>query len=124
MVIELTKEDMEPGALPQDDYMHIIMFYGQTCGPCKMTMPYYETLAEFFIRKGAKIKFYKFHAWETPEIHEYCKTTWELNGVPLFKIFHQGKVIMNKLGGGDEAEVFKTIHDAIDEAHKQHGVRI
>lgn len=124
MVTQLTREEMEPGVLPKDDYMHVIMFYGETCGPCKMTMPNYEIAADFYRKKGAKIKFYKFHAWESTEIHEYCKTTWELTGVPLFKVFYQGKVIMNKLGGGDDVEMFKTIHEAIDEAYKQTGEKI
>ena len=68
MVTELTMHDMIPETgLPPDANMHIVMFYGANCGPCKASIPHYETVSEFFTKRNAPIKFHKIHAWESME---------------------------------------------------------
>lgn len=124
MVTELTLENMMPGGTEPDDYMHIVMFHGATCGPCKATMPNYEEAAKNLIEKGARIKFHKLHAWETEEVRQKCQDTWGVTGVPHFKIFMNGVNVFDKLGGGDLEEINRIIQSGIDEAFKRFNIRI
>lgn len=125
MVTLITMYDMQPETgLPPDDKMHIVMFYGEGCGPCKATMPHYETVANFFTDKNAPIKFHKIHAWEPGEQNEYCKNVWGINGVPHFKTFYKGQVISIRDGGGDEPTMAKYVLDAVDEVFKRFGDRL
>lgn len=125
MVTELTMHDMQPETgLPPDSNMHIVMFYGATCGPCKATMPHYEAVAEFYNAANAPVKFHKIHAWEEGEQKEYCSTVWGINGVPHFKIFYRGQIISIRDGGGDTGAMNKFVVDAIDEVFKRFGDRL
>lgn len=124
MVTELTMYDMEPGVLPPDDYMHIVMFYGKTCGACVATFPYYETISNEFQQLGAKIKFYKIDAWSETDQREYCKNIWEVGPVPTFKIFCGGRVLHNRIGGGDEKALRTMIEQGINDAYSMLGIKI
>lgn len=124
MVIELNPDDLNPGKLPADDKMHIIMFYGATCGPCKFTMPFYEETAAYFIERTDKIKFYKLHAWENDEFKHYLSDTFGVKGVPNFITFLHGAQINRRLGGGKKEDITKYVQESIDIAFKDMGVRI
>jgi thiol-disulfide isomerase/thioredoxin len=124
MVIEISMNHMMEASPIEDEWMRIVMFFGSTCGPCKKTMPHYETIASYFSMKSSPILFYKINAWEPIEQKEYCEQVWGINGVPHFKAFLLGNVIHTKQGGGDEQTMFKFAQECIDEAFKQHGVRI
>lgn len=124
MVTEITKEDMERGIPNWDNDVRIVMFFGPTCGPCKATMPHYESTSDFYNSRTNKIHFFRINAWEPAEQAEYCRTTWNINGVPHFKVFSRNQVILEKAGGGDEPTMKKFVHDAIDEMFKRFGERI
>lgn len=124
MVTELTMNDMNTGQNDSDSLLRIVMFYGATCGPCKRTMPHYETVAQYFTAKQSPILFYRINAWEPFEQKEYCETVWSVKGVPHFKAFLLGANIHTRQGGGDEEKMFKFLQECIDEAFKQYGVRI
>lgn len=124
MVTEISMEYMKSGQLEPDDIMRVVMFYGSTCGPCKATMPNYEAVADFYTNNGTSILFYKINAWEPIEQRDYVNETWAIKGVPHFKVFCKGEVIMTKEGGGDEPTMKQFIVDAVDAAFKQLGVRI
>lgn len=125
MIRELTMHDMVPETgLPPDNNMHVVMFYGQNCGPCKATMPYYEAVSKFFTEKNAPINFHRIHAWEPGEQTEYCKNVWNVNGVPHFKVFYQGQIVSIREGGGDEPAMNKFVLDCIDEVFKRFGARL
>lgn len=124
MVTEITLDDMKPGAMPPDDDMHVVMFYGATCGPCKVTMPNYEEAARFFIEKGARIKFHKLHVWENEETKAKCKELWNVVGVPNFKFFSNGTIVHEKVGGGTLETMKSAVHQAIDETFKQFGEKL
>jgi thiol-disulfide isomerase/thioredoxin len=117
MVTEITMQEMQAGQEAPDDDVRIVMFYGPTCGPCKATMPHYESTSEFFESRGARIKFYRINAWEPAEQAVYCKETWNVEGVPTFKAFCRGEQIKEKVGGGDEPTMKKFIIDVVDEAY-------
>jgi thiol-disulfide isomerase/thioredoxin len=124
MVIEITMDDLKVALPEPDDIMRVVMFYGATCGPCKRTMPNYETVAQYFTLKNSPIAFYRINAWEPIEQKEYCEQVWNIDGVPHFKVFLHGYEILTKQGGGDETVMFKFLQDAVDEAFKQRGVKI
>lgn len=125
MVTEITMNDMQPETgLPSDNNMHIVMFYGETCGPCKATMPHYEVVSNFFNEKNAPIKFYRIHAWEEGPQKEYCSNVWGIVGVPHFKVFYKGQILSIRDGGGDEPTMNKFVLDAIDEVFKRFGDRL
>lgn len=125
MVTELTMHDMVPETgLPPDNNMHIVMFYGEGCGPCKATMPHYEIVSNYFEQHDAPIKFYKIHAWEEGEQGEYCKNVWSVEGVPHFKIFYRGEIISIREGGGDEQALSEFVVNAVNEVFKRFGDRL
>jgi thiol-disulfide isomerase/thioredoxin len=124
MVTEVTMNDMIKGLPVPDNDIHIIMFYGDKCGPCQATLPNYEAAAKFFKERNARIRFYKIHAWEPGEQMTYCYETWKISGVPHFKGFCRGIELTDKPGGGDEETMKKYIHDNIDEVFKRFGERI
>lgn len=111
MVTEITMQNMMPGGMPADNSIHVVMFYGPTCGPCKATMPHYEKIAEDYIASGVDIKFHKIDAWNPPEQKDYCRNTWGISGVPNFKMFSEGREINNRRGGGD----YDTLKSFIEE---------
>ena len=110
MVNDITMENMQPGGMPEDDCMHVVMFYGTTCGPCKATMPHYEDISNHYEKLDMKIKFHRIDAWTPEEQAEYCKEVWEIQGVPTFKIFYGGHVLHNHTGGGD----YKKLHEIFE----------
>lgn len=120
MVTEITMKEMTNGvSLETYNDMYIIMFYGETCGPCKATMPHYETVANFYKEKGAHIQFFKINAWAPEEQKMYCSSTWGITGVPHFKVFCRSQQIIEKIGGGDEETMKGFIQDAMYETLKK-----
>ena len=74
--------------------LHVVMHYGETCGPCKRTLPHYSLVEEHFERHNVtNVKFYWFHHWERayrPFIDEF---NLKVSGVPSFKYFYMGDLI-------------------------------
>lgn len=112
MVTTMTLEGIR---LLQKNLLHIIMFYGETCGPCKATMPHYETLAAE--KTSDTVKFYRFHQWENDDYKKHGETEWGVSGVPSFKAVYNGETLLTKVGGGDENEMrnfFRNVLNALD----------
>lgn len=103
--------------LLQKDILHIIMFYGENCGPCKATTPHYETLAGK--HTSDIVKFYRFHQWENDEYKKHGETFWGVTGVPSFKVVYNGETVLSKVGGGDEAEMDRFFLNAIEARDKR-----
>lgn len=124
MVTEIGVSEVTEVVSQTDGFLRVLMFYGATCGPCKMTMPHYEKLTEFFDSKHANILFFKMNAWEPQENFTYCNDVWNLNGVPNFKAFYNGEVINEKIGGGDEQMLKEFVIDSIYVIFNKFGVKI
>ena len=121
MVTELTVQDMQTPTETDDNNIHVVMFYGTTCGPCKATMPNYEQMAIDFTNMNARIKFFTIDAWNPQEQREYCTNVQGIKGVPHFKAFCKEQVIFEKVGGGDLAEMHRMTNEIVDEAFKRFG---
>ena len=125
MIIDLVMEDLKiPEQSESKDSVRVIMFYGKGCGPCTATMPHYEQSIEFYESKNANIKFYRINAWEPEEQKKFCTDIMGITGVPHFKAFCRGEMILEKVGGGDTITMKKFIHEVIDEAFKRFGAII
>jgi thiol-disulfide isomerase/thioredoxin len=120
MVSEIAMTNIVAEDIFEDGYMTILMFYGASCGPCKATMPNYESAAEHFTARGAKIRFYRINAWDPVEQKEYCTNTWGINGVPHFKVFFNKQEVLSKAGGGDYNTMTAFIQDGVDVIFRSH----
>jgi len=75
--------------------MHVVMHYGEKCGPCKRTLPIYEAVVHHFLlfNRGDRVKFYKFHQWE-PTYKEFIEqNNLNVKGVPTFKFYYVGESV-------------------------------
>lgn len=101
-MVELTMYTIEDFLLKNAKVPVIVMFYGANCGPCKATMPNYEVAAQTHTNnKISKTKFAKLHNWENQDTSNFCKEKWQVSGVPGFRSFYQGKIIVTREGGGN-----------------------
>ena len=93
MIIELTPETFFEH-VNKEGPLHVVMHYGITCGPCKMTMPHYEILANHFLEHNfTNVKFYRFHQWEN-DYREFIKEhNLKTNGVPTFRYYYYGDIL-------------------------------
>lgn len=124
MIVDITMNEIIHGLSNPDNDVHVLMFFGSTCGPCKATMPGYESVAKFYVERGSRIKFYRINAWEPVEQAEFCREKLGVKGVPTFRAYCNSKQFSEKVGGGDEETMKNYIHSLVDEAFKQFGEKI
>jgi thiol-disulfide isomerase/thioredoxin len=105
MIVELTPETFFEHVKTEGP-LHVVMHYGATCGPCKMTMPHYERVEQHFMDYNVtNVKFYKFHQWEN-DYKEFIETNdLKADGVPTFRYFYMGDVV------NEEAKSFSNPDD-------------
>jgi thiol-disulfide isomerase/thioredoxin len=91
MIVDLTPETFFD-SINQEGPLHVVMHYGETCGPCKITMPHYEILEQHFSQYDIKnVKFYRFHHWQ-PEYKPFIEeNNLKTNGVPTFRYYYMGE---------------------------------
>jgi len=124
MLKEVTAKQLKGKRFYKKNKVQFVMFYGATCGPCKITLPSYELEANLFTERGAKIEFYKFNAWEPEEHNIYGREDMGVEGVPTFLAFYDGEEIFRESGAGDREKVHERIHSVVDMLHKQHNIKI
>lgn len=121
MVTEITMHDMlTPLPIPENA-IRVVMFFGPTCGPCKATLPHYEAVSNMFINLPVDIRFFKVNSWEPPEQKQFVEEVYGIRGVPHFKVFFRGEMVLEKVGGGDEPMMRNFIYSAIEEVFKRYG---
>lgn len=91
MIVDLTPETFFD-SINQEGPLHVVMHYGVTCGPCKVTIPHYEILVQHFANYNIKnVKFYKFHHWEADYKQFIEENNLKTNGVPTFRYYYMGE---------------------------------
>ena len=103
MVTELTN-----GAF-QDfvkDGIVLIDFYADWCMPCVMMSPIIEDMSEKF---SGKIKFAKVNIEDNNEIAQ----KFNVNSIPNFVIFKNGKVVNQFVGGMDEESFEEKLNEVL-----------
>ena len=121
MVTEITMDEMRTPLPEPDNVIRVVMFYGATCGPCKATMPHYETVSTLFEDMPINIKFFKINAWEPEEQQKFISEVYGVTGVPHFRSFFRGQFVSDRVGGGDEKALKTYIYKVIDEVFKLYG---
>lgn len=77
----------------------VVYVYGTTCRPCQSISPYYKELA---------IKYNKPNVCVLVKENADLRLSPEVNGVPFFQIYKNGKRVESLLGSFDEVESLIT----------------
>jgi thiol-disulfide isomerase/thioredoxin len=107
MIVELTPETYFKEVYRKGP-LHVVMHFGATCGPCKMTMPYYDAVEQHFVEyKVTNVKFYWFHQWE-PSYKDFIDVNnLKTNGVPTFRYFYDGEIVEEQTRSFNNADELK-----------------
>lgn len=93
MIVELTP-DTYFDHVHKHGPLHVVMHFGATCGPCKITMPTYSLVEEHFVRHNVtNVRFYWFHHWEQSYREFIDQHKLNVQGVPAFKYYYAGELI-------------------------------
>lgn len=93
MIVDLTPETFFEH-VNKEGPLHVVMHYGDRCGPCKITMPHYENLVQHFIDYNIKnVKFYKFHHWQSEYKSFIEENNLKTKGVPTFRYYYMGELL-------------------------------
>ena len=114
MIVDLTPETFFE-SVNKEGPLHVIMHYGETCGPCKLTMPHYEILELHFREYNIKnVKFYKFHHWQK-EYKQFIEDNGlKTNGVPTFRYYYMGEKLHEVTASyKDPNDMKKVVMDVI-----------
>jgi thiol-disulfide isomerase/thioredoxin len=107
MIIELTPETYFKH-VKKEGPLHVVMHFGATCGPCKMTMPFYDAVEKHFLEhKVTNVRFYWFHQWEELYKSFIEENDLKVNGVPTFKYFYMGDVLNEETRSYNNADELK-----------------
>jgi len=79
-------------------------FYADWCGPCKMTAPIIEELAN----EVKEVKFVKVNVDENPDL----ASQYNIFSIPTFLIFKDGKVVHQFVGGRGKESFLSEIEKA------------
>lgn len=81
----------------------IVDFYANWCGPCKVVAPIFKALAEEY--PDNVLKFVKVDT----DLHESAVDSYNIQGLPLFAIFKDGKVVASHSGALSKEPLKKFI---------------
>lgn len=84
----------------------LVDFYADWCGPCRRLSPSIENLAKKY---AGKIDFYKLDVDKAPKISEQ----FGVNAIPAVKIFKDGKVLSESVGGVSEESIDARLESAL-----------
>jgi thiol-disulfide isomerase/thioredoxin len=115
MIVDLTP-DTYFDTVKIEGPLHVVMHYGETCGPCNLTKPYYQAVVDHFVdHKVTNVKFYRFHQWEQSYREFIDKNDLKLPGVPTLRFYFMGD-FMNQYtrSYNDADELKKGIIDIIE----------
>jgi thiol-disulfide isomerase/thioredoxin len=114
MIVDLTPETFFEN-VNKEGPLHVVMHYGETCGPCKMTMPHYEILEQHFLQYNVtNVKFYRFHQWQVEYKPFIEDNNLKTNGVPTFRYYYMGEKLHEVTSGySDPNDIKKVVMDVI-----------
>ena len=104
-VLKITKENYETEVLKSDKLV-LIDFYADWCGPCKMTSPIIDEIAE---EVGDKIKVGKINVDENQEL----AMEYEVMSIPTIIILQNGEVKNSFVGVRKKEEIISCLEKMI-----------
>jgi len=103
MVVHTDKNGFQKEVLDKKGLV-LVDFYADWCGPCKMTGPIIEELAE----ELTDIKFVKVNVDENTEL----TSTYQIFSIPTFVIFKDGQVVHQFVGALGKEGFLQEIKNA------------
>lgn len=104
MVTQLTQDTFQKEVLEQKKGLVLVDFYAVWCGPCKVTEPIIEELAE----EMKDVKFAKLDVDTAPEL----SSEYQVFSIPTFLIFKDGKLIGQMVGAKPKESFIEEIDKA------------
>lgn len=101
MSIKLNAENFETEVLKSNKAV-LIDFYADWCGPCKMSAPHVEALAE---EKADVLKVAKVNIDESPEL----ATKYGIMSIPTFVLVKDGQVLKKAVGAKNKNELLNLV---------------
>ena len=89
-VIEATEQNLDE--LLNTEYA-VVDFYGEHCGACVFTAPYYRAAADDL----GMIRFIKLNTSQYPRVAQ----RFEISALPTFLYFRNGQIVHKSVGGMD-----------------------
>tara|TARA_Y100000741_G_C18100199_1_gene496475 strand:+ start:409 stop:729 length:321 start_codon:yes stop_codon:yes gene_type:complete len=86
------------------DFLILIDFWAEWCGPCKQISPILEEISE---EKKDKVKIFKLNVDENREIAQ----KYGVSGIPTLMIFRDGKLIDTKIGSLPKSNIIDWIEN-------------
>jgi thioredoxin len=81
----------------------IVDFHAPWCGPCKKMSPYLKKMKSNYSED--KLKIVKIDTDENPLLTQH----FNISGIPLIKIYHNGELVKEKLGYVSETEMMRFL---------------
>jgi thioredoxin len=85
----------------------VVDFYADWCGPCKLVAPIFKQVSEEYPDKD--VKFVKVDT----DVHEDTVDTFNIQGLPLFGVFMNGKMIASHSGALNKQKLSELITKAL-----------
>ncbi len=98
-VIEATSEKFDE--LIQTAEYAVVDFYGDHCGACVGTAPYYREVAD-------DMAFIKFIQVNT-SVHRDLAKRFRIMGIPAFRFFKNGELVHKSTGGMDTERIHEEL---------------
>ena len=102
-IIEATSENFDE-LVNSAEYV-MVDFYGDHCGACAWTAPFYREAADGM----AFIKFLQVNT----SVHRDLAKRFKIMGIPAFRYYHNGKLVHKSVGGMDMEGIHKQLSELL-----------
>lgn len=102
-IIEATSENFDE-LVKSAEYV-MVDFYGDHCGACAGTAPYYREVAD-------DMAFIRFIQINTTTYRDIAKR-FRIMGIPAFRYFHNGEMVHESAGGMDTERIHAQLSELL-----------